>query len=62
MVDSHKKKLTPRPKVAAAGIGGAVATVVVFIVAAFGVDIPGGVEAAIATIVSFSAGYFKSEG
>jgi hypothetical protein len=47
-------------KVAAAGTSGAVATLIVFVCAQFGVDIPGEVGAAIATLVGFLGGFVKS--
>lgn len=47
------------PKVQSAGIGGAVATVVIFAAEQLGLSIPGEVGAAIATIVAFAAGYLK---
>ena len=49
----------PVPKVAAAGIGGAVATLIVYLASVAGVEIPGDVGAAIATVVAFAAGYLK---
>ena len=52
--------MKPQPKVAAAGIGGAVAAIIIFVAGEFGVEIPGDVGAAIATLISFLAGYFKS--
>ena len=52
-----KNKISPQ--VQSAGIGGAVATVLIFIAQAFNFDIPGEVGAAIATIVAFAAGYLK---
>lgn len=51
--------MKPVPKVAAAGIGGAVATIVVYVAAQFGVEIPGDVGAAIATVVAFASAYLK---
>jgi hypothetical protein len=48
---------TPKKKVAAAGIGGAVVTIAV----ALGLSLSPEVAAAVATIVSFLAGYFKAE-
>lgn len=52
---------TPVPKVAAAGIGGAVSVVVIWALKAFwGVEMPSEVAAAVATIVSFLSGYIKS--
>lgn len=51
----------PYPKVKAAGIGGAVATIVVFVASQFGAEIPGDVGAAIATVVAFVAAYVRPE-
>ena len=49
----------PVPKVAAAGIGGAVATLIVYVAGLAGVEVPGDVGAAIATVVAFAAAYLK---
>lgn len=49
----------PVAKVTAAGIGGAVATLIIFGAGQFGMEIPGEVGAAIATVVAFIAGYMK---
>lgn len=46
----------PTPKVTAAGLGGAVTTLIVFLA---GPDISPEVAAAIATLVSFAAGYLR---
>jgi len=51
--------MKPVPKVAAAGIGGAVATIVVFVASSLGFEIPGDVGAAIATVVAFAAAYLR---
>jgi len=50
----------PVPKLAAAGIGGAAATLIVFVAGQLGLEVPGDVGAAIATIVAFAAGYLRS--
>lgn len=47
------------PKVAAVGVAGAVAVVAAFVAAQFGVSVPGDVEAAVAVLISFAAGYLK---
>ena len=52
--------MKPVSKVAAAGIGGAVATLIVYVAGLAGVEVPGDVGAAIATVVAFAAGYLKS--
>lgn len=51
----------PTHKVAAAGIGGAVATIVVAILNAYGVSLDPSVVAAIVTLAAFGAGYLKTE-
>lgn len=54
-------KVSPvSPKVQSAGIGGAIATLIVWAAALAGVDVPGEVGAAIATIAAFAAGYLKA--
>ena len=52
--------MKPQPKVAAAGIGGSAAVLIVWIAGQFGVDMPAEVGAAIAALIGFAAGYFKS--
>lgn len=49
------------PKVQSAGIGGAVATLIVWGATALGVEVPAEVGAAIATVVAFAAGYLKAD-
>lgn len=49
----------PVPKVAAAGVSGALAVVVVYVAAALGLDMPAEVGASIAALVAFVAGYLK---
>jgi len=49
---------TPTQKVAAAGIGGALSVLVVYLIQAiFNVEIPAEVSSAITAIVSFASGY-----
>ena len=50
-------KTAPTPKVAAAGVSGAVALIIVWIVGMFGVEVPAEVGAALATILAFVGGY-----
>lgn len=57
---SEKESKAPTAKVQAAGAAGAAATLVVFIAAQFGLEIPTGVEGAIATLLAFAAGWLKS--
>jgi putative flippase GtrA len=51
----------PVPKVAAAGVAGAIVLVVVFFVQTFvpGFEIPEAVASAVTIIVAFAAGYIK---
>lgn len=52
----------PTRKVTAAGVGGAAATIVVIGIQMFtGAEIPMGLEAALATVFAFGAGYMTSE-
>lgn len=49
----------PVPKVAAAGSGGAAATVLIAVAAQLGIDLPPEVAAGVVAIVAFAAGYLK---
>ncbi len=51
----------PTPKIGAATLAGALSIILIYIVGLFGVDIPGGVGAAIATVFTAAAGYFMPE-
>jgi hypothetical protein len=51
----------PVPKVEAAGIAGAAATVLVFIAAQAGVDLTAEVAAAVTALLAFAAGYVRSD-
>lgn len=51
----------PYPKVQAAGIGGAIATLVVGILALLGVEVPETVAAAGATVLAFALSYLRKE-
>lgn len=46
------------PKVSGGVAAGAVATIAVFVAQAFGLDVPAGVEGALAVLISAIAGYF----
>jgi hypothetical protein len=50
---------TPTPKVAAAGVGGAMALVLVAIGNAVGLDLPPELASAIVLVLSVGAGYLK---
>lgn len=51
--------MRPQPKIAAAGVSGAAATVLVWILGEVGVDVPPEVAAALATLLSFAGGWVK---
>ena len=53
--------MTPTPKVAAAGIAGAVSVILVWLLnTVAGVDVPPEVAAAFTTVLAFGAGYLKA--
>jgi hypothetical protein len=59
---SGSGSLAPRPKVAAAGIGGAATTILIWILNDLaGVQVTPEVAAALATIIAFAAGYFTPQ-
>jgi hypothetical protein len=51
----------PTNKVAAVGIGGSIATILVFIAGQFGVDVTPEVSAAFVVVVTFLSGYIKRD-
>jgi hypothetical protein len=51
----------PTNKVAAAGIGGSVSVVLVWLAGMFGIEVPPEVAAAATTIISFFSGYLVRE-
>lgn len=51
----------PTRKVAAAGISGAVTTILLFVLAQFGITVDGEVGAALAVVISFIFSYFTTE-
>lgn len=53
--------LAPTSKVTAAGVGGAVALIVVWVLSLFHVDVPTLVSAAVTLVVSVGAGYVVPE-
>jgi len=62
MSQSSSGSVAPRPKVAAAGIAGAAATILIWILHDLaGVDVTTEMAAAIATILAFLAGYFTPQ-
>lgn len=54
-------KTPTSPKVAAGGITGAAALVIVYVAGLFGLDVPAEVAIAAVTVVSFVAGYFTPD-
>ena len=48
------------PKVAAAGVAGAVGTLLIFLLEQVGVDLTAEAAAALVTVLAFAAGYLKS--
>lgn len=52
--------MKPQPKVAAGGVGGAAAVLIVWVAGEFGISMPAEVGAAIATLLGFAAAYFKA--
>ena len=53
--------MAPKPKVAAGGVAGALTIVLVFVAGTLGLDVPPEVASAFTVLVSFAAGYIKSE-
>jgi hypothetical protein len=54
--------MLPKAKVLAAALGGALATIVVWVIQTYGgIEIPGDVSAALATIFAFVVGYLTPE-
>lgn len=51
----------PTRKVGAAGLGGAAAVIIVWVVGAFGVDVPAEVASAFSTVLGFAAGWLITE-
>lgn len=49
----------PERKVAAAGVSGAVAVLVVYVATVCGLEVPASVSAAVATLAAFVGGYVK---
>jgi hypothetical protein len=53
--------MTPTPKVAAGAIGAALSIILVFVMTQFGIVLPPEVAQAVTLLVSFAAGWLKSE-
>lgn len=53
--------MAPKPKVLAGGAAGAFTIIVVWVAGMFGIDVPAEVASAFTVLVSFAAGYIKSE-
>lgn len=54
-------QMAPTSKMAAVGVAGAGAVVLVWVAGLLGIDMPAEVAAALAVLLNFGAGYFKSE-
>jgi hypothetical protein len=59
MLDTN---MQPGAKMAAVGVAGAGAVVLVWIAGLLGIDMPPEVAAALAVLLNFAAGYFRTEG
>ena len=57
----NEQSKAPVPKIQAAGVSGAVAIVIVWILTMAGVDVPPTVASAFAIIIATAGGYLKSE-
>lgn len=57
----NQPSANPTQKVAAAGIGGSLSIVLIYVVGLFGLDLPPEVASAVTAIVSFAAGYVTPE-
>lgn len=53
--------MTPTPKIQAVGAAGALVTVILFVVQAFGVDVPAELVGPATALLAFLAGYFRSD-
>lgn len=53
--------MKPTKKMAAAGIGGAASVVLVWALSEAGVRVPADVAAAMSTLISFAAGWLRSD-
>lgn len=53
--------MAPQPKVVAGGVAGALTIMLVWVAGLFGLDVPAEVASAFTVIVSFAAGYLKSQ-
>ena len=56
------KGLTPSASTIGSGVGGAIATIGIYVLHLFGVNLPAGIEAAIAAIVAALGGYLPAAG
>lgn len=54
--------MKPTPKMQAVGVAGAAAVVLVWVAGLLGIDMPPEVAAALAVLLNFAAGYFKTDG
>ena len=56
------KEAKPKPKVAGGVLAGAITVILVWVLSLFGVETPGAVGAALATVVGFIVAWFVPEG
>lgn len=61
MATVNQPTAAPTAKVAAAGIGGSISIVLIWVLNQVGIDMPVEVASAITAIVSFAAGYLVKE-
>ncbi|MFF6951837.1 hypothetical protein ACFZAD_24660 [Streptomyces iakyrus] len=61
MAKVNQPTAQPTAKVAAAGIGGSISIVLVWVLSQVGIDMPAEVASAVTAIVSFLSGYFVRE-
>lgn len=56
------RTLKPTPKMATAGVAGAVTVLLVWVAGLFGLEVPDYAAAAIGVVLTWATGYFKSDG
>ena len=54
-------ELTPQPKVAAGGVAGAVAVVLIWVAGLFGLDVPAEVAGSVVVVLMFATSYLKRD-
>jgi len=56
------EEVKPKPKVAGGVLAGALSVIVIWVASLAGVEVPGSVGAALATVIGFLAAWFVPEG